>query len=989
MASDDGEALPILLRAFSEEMPADLSKVGKSRRKGSGRRVPEIGPADMHLIFDTETTTDAAMRCRLGFYQLHNEGGLIEEGLFHDPRKAFAGDDDTIRAYAAARGMNAPIAIEAFRRLLLKVIRAGGQIVGFNLPFDLSRIAIGSAPARTSPWNRKMQGGFTLALSDSAYDPRIQIRHLNPRLSLMGCTAPNEGATRSTRKRGDDIPPDRGAFIDVRTLASALLSGGFSLERLCRRLNVPTQKAGTSEHGKPLAFDYLDYARADVRSTWECYCALRDRYAGFGLSAPLHSILSEAGLGKAMLAGMGIKAKGPSDPASIARSLHSYFGGRTEVRIRRKVTRVVQTDFMSMYPTVCVLMGLWRFVIADRIIERDATEEVRALLASATPEGWREQSAWRNLTTLVRVKCVRDMFPVRSYYQGERHASIGLNPLSCKTPLWLTLADCLAAKFQSGKTPEILEAVAFEPGPPQTGLKPISLLGRMTIDPYVRDPFRELVVMREKGRLRAASASDAERAAIEEFRQLLKILVNSASYGIFVQLNVNDEERKVWRFVHVHGETPFAAKIDKSEEPGPYFHPLLATLITGAARLMLALAQCRADAEGLCWAFCDTDSIALAMPEGMEDGEFLDQAERVSDWFKLLNPYGFDASILKVESINFRPGTNERQPLYCYAIASKRYALFNIDKDGWPVIRKASAHGLGHLAAPYDDDDGAPSFPPPIEGLMADKDRLARWQYDVWYAILAHEMSGASGRVRFDYHPALRRPAMSRCNATSPAMLRWFDSFNDGLDYDDRIKPFGPLYMLHAKRRMFDHTGIESLTGANPEAIHPIAPFHPDRDMAVSLAFDRISGEPVAADRLQTYADALFNYPYRPESKFANGEAFQRGLTVPHHVAASEIHYIGKEADRWEEDFLIGLGFDPMTYFGRDPNDAAQLYTEIRAAVRIHGQKPVADAMGLARGTVARICDGKSVRTKVPHKRIRQGLRRLMAECVSTLKNSK
>ena len=47
--------------------------------------------------------------------------------------------------------------------------------------------------------------------------------------------------------------------------------------------------------------------------------------------------------------------------------------------------------------------------------------------------------------------------------------------------------------------------------------------------------------------------------------------------------------------------------------------------------------------------------------------------------------------------------TDEIEPLYCLAISAKRYVLFNIGPDGRPIIRKASAHGLGHLNPPYDE----------------------------------------------------------------------------------------------------------------------------------------------------------------------------------------------------------------------------------------------------------------------------------------------
>jgi hypothetical protein len=52
------------------------------------------------------------------------------------------------------------------------------------------------------------------------------------------------------------------------------------------------------------------------------------------------------------------------------------------------------------------------------------------------------------------------------------------------------------------------------------------------------------------------------------------------------------------------------------ENPGDFFHPLLGTLITGAARLMLAITERLLIDEGLDWVFCDTDSMAFAVPTG-------------------------------------------------------------------------------------------------------------------------------------------------------------------------------------------------------------------------------------------------------------------------------------------------------------------------------------------------------------------------------------
>ena len=41
-------------------------------------------------------------------------------------------------------------------------------------------------------------------------------------------------------------------------------------------------------------------------------------------------------------------------------AMTAYYGGRAECRIRRVPVPVVSCDFLSMYPTVNTLMGLWQ-----------------------------------------------------------------------------------------------------------------------------------------------------------------------------------------------------------------------------------------------------------------------------------------------------------------------------------------------------------------------------------------------------------------------------------------------------------------------------------------------------------------------------------------------------------------------------------------------------------------------------------------------------
>ena len=206
---------------------------------------------------------------------------------------------------------------------------------------------------------------------------------------------------------------------------------------------------------------------------------------------------------------------------------------------------VLHTDFISNYAMVCALQNLWRFVIGQGFTKRLATAEIQAFVDQATPEIFQRQEAWPRLTAIVRVQPAYDLLPVRAPYNGERNATIGLNFLTYKGRLYVTLADCLVAKFLSGKAPTIEEAIVFEPGPPQSGLRPVSICGRRTLDPYKEDPYRALVRMRDHENKNKAGRSEAEQAEIEEVRQALKITVLSMAYGIFVQQNVTPVPRGV------------------------------------------------------------------------------------------------------------------------------------------------------------------------------------------------------------------------------------------------------------------------------------------------------------------------------------------------------------------------------------------------------------------------------------------------------------
>jgi hypothetical protein len=83
-----------------------------------------------------------------------------------------------------------------------------------------------------------------------------------------------------------------------------------------------------------------------------------------------------------------------------------------------------------------------------------------------------------------------------------------------------------------------------------------------------------------------------------------------------------------------------------------------------------------------------------------------------------------------------------------------------------------------------------------------------------------------------------------------------------------------------------------------------------DPGKAVSSCFDRQSGEPVPAEQLKSYEEyeeALAQYYLHPEAKFHNGDYWDHGATRRRHILALATEYIGKEANRWEEQLHLRL----------------------------------------------------------------------------------
>lgn len=923
------ERWPVAIRAYAvpDAMPSGLTK--RKHAKSAA-----LEPSYFTLIFDCETFADATQSLRFGTYQIREAGALVESGLFYSPEDLSASEQALLRDYAAENALELLTQTEFINDVFFAIgYDRRAAIVGFNLPFDIARIAIGADSARG-----QMKGGFTFRLSPDDRRPKVQIKHLSAKAAFIQFAAPAKASTnRSKVMLGKREPIQRGHFVDCKTLANALMAKSFSLKTLCAALGVENAKQDYEDFAAPIGAQFIDYAVRDTQATWECYRALIARFDNLGLDgARPEKIYSEASLGKACLKTMGIKpwreCQPDFDPTMIGNIMSSYYGGRSEIGIRRTERQVMLTDFLSMYPTVGTLMNLWRFVIATGIETANATEDARAILATASLSDLQSPAFWPGLAMLVRVSPEADIFPVRAHYADAVQATIGSNFYTNKDGQWFTLADCLASKLRTGKALEVVEAIRFSPLRKQRGLRAFEINGEAeyAIDPAKDDFYKRLIELRQATKDRRKGATGAQREALDTHQNSLKIMANATCYGIFVEMNVEDALANAFAEVHAGNEDSFTVIASKVEKPGSYFHPLLATLTTGAARLMLAITERLATDRGLDWAFCDTDSFALAKPEAMPGAEFVEHVASIIEWFGELNPYAFQGSILKSEDVNFALSDGTRpEPLFCFAVSAKRYALYNWGSDGRPIIRKASAHGLGHLRAPYDGSNPAPSMPKPQIDLA--KAGLALWQHDLWVRIIEAGTGDKPHMVDLSYHPALQLPAISRYTATSPDMLRWFKVFNAGKPYNEQVKPFGFLTALMAdnidcEARIVD-PGAPRQGSSAP--IKPIAPYERDPAKAALIAFDRNTGLPVPVGKLKTFAQAIRQYHLQPENKFLNGNYLDSGRTQRRHVMPSCVAHIGKEANDLERQATVGFDPEAQPTYGHTPQDIAKLQAEV------------------------------------------------------------
>lgn len=602
--------------------------------------------------------------------------------------------------------------------------------------------------------------------------------------------------------------------------------------------------------------------------------------------------------------------------AYIGYAQGAFFGGRTSVHIRKVICPVVYTDFLSMYLTVNSLMSLWRFVIASgvRVIEhcKEAAEE---FLQGLTPEALFDPATWPRMTGFVKIIPNGDILPIRSKYSAVTNDwQIGINHLYAKPEdaLWYSIPDVVFSVLKTGRIPEIVDAFLIEPCGVLPNLTPTKLRGTVDVDPTRDDFFRVII----EERLRLSSRGDGSEIETKRLQKALKVLANATSYGIYAQMDRQEDVEKVEVTCHGIDPEPFACKIAHPDMPGEFCFPPLASLITGGARLMLGLLEYCVSELGGTYVMEDTDSMAVVATEHgglvtcwggpfeMEDGSTAvkalswQQMNAIAERFRKLSPYqDTSRSILKIERDNYDPVTGKQRQLYCLAVSAKRYALFLHDEDGNPVLLQKgvnnhedrwSEHGLGHLRNPTN---------------LESEDR--DWIRQAWLSIIRTSLGLRTEPLGFEHLPAVGRVAI-----TSPKVMRSLAKLNVGKKYGARLKPFNFLLSCHVKR--FGHP-----LGIDPEKFHLVAPYEPNSERWAEMTWiDQHTGQTYQIStegfhgsrgvaRVKTYGDVLREYQFHPGTKSADAQGKPSGrqtlgLLQRRHIRVRQIIYIGKESNKLE-----------------------------------------------------------------------------------------
>ena len=171
----------------------------------------------------------------------------------------------------------------------------GALVVGFNLPFDLARLALDWVRGGKDEWSLTMSQ-YPNGVENRNY-PHVTIQPIDSKKAFIKLVNP--------WKPGEWKNNSAAHFLDLRTLAWALFNQSFSLRTLCKELNTEHQKLDHEPTGE-VTPDEIEYARQDGRCTEDALNELKREFDLHPIGLRPYNAYSPASVAKSYLDQMGI-----------------------------------------------------------------------------------------------------------------------------------------------------------------------------------------------------------------------------------------------------------------------------------------------------------------------------------------------------------------------------------------------------------------------------------------------------------------------------------------------------------------------------------------------------------------------------------------------------------------------------------------------------------------------------------------------------------
>ena len=924
----------LFLRAIA--VPIENNGNKKKKTLNTDRKEAQAGNEprwpDSILAFDTESRIAIGQSLTFGVWRRCNLVGqnyeVIEEGIFCADDLP-AKEIKALKTYmetAVSDVLSFPPRFPLYSRaqFMKKVFwpalkKAGSMMVGFNLGYDLTRIAL--------DWKRGNKGEWSLIMAqyadgnENSNYPRILITPIDSKKQIMKLWIPWKENQHEWKDAGTRIH-----FLDLRTVLWGLYNRSHSLRSACDNKSGPfkgqnlPQKDEHDPSGE-ITPDEIEHCRQDVRCTVALLNACKhefDNHADLDLKP--WNLYSPASIAKAYLKAMGIvrpELKFSVPNKRLAPWMQSYFGGRSECRIRHEVVPVVPVDFTSEYPSCCANLGLFRLLTAERLEFIDDTGNVKTFLASVTRDKCFHREIWRELNFVAQVIPDGDVLPIRTVYGGVSH-NIGNNYLHPNPfhpqPVYIAGPDLVAAIIQHpDRIPKILRAFRIVPRGKQSGMRAVQLRGKVLIDPNDDsvDLFTKVIEERKRNK------DDADLS------YWLKILANSI-YGFFVEL-IGEHFDKAKNVLVFSGDEDFSDVSRVIERRGKWFAPYLATLITSAGRLLLAMLETEVSQAGGTYLYCDTDSLAIVASKAGgslrvpgSDGKRIltwNEVDRILAKFQVLNPYDSNAvpELLNLTDDNYAcrcshdlksehdeygacilPGCGckskkkVRRQLWGLGIAAKRYTLFEMVFDSHEKLTgirivNPKAHGIGFLYPPKQDPKNW-------------KHDAPIWVYEMWNYIVRGFLGLKRAQPDWASLPQMMRFSVSTWNvlkmlemwkSARPHNFMFMVMTSEGYSFDfdfDNKPDRKPMVIVPFSNKPSEWRSLEGLDIHNKDS----------RGRFRRYRMNDPDFHPL------TYAHMIEEYVRHPEAKSLGPDGRSctpetRGLLKRSHITAGHIRYIDKE----------------------------------------------------------------------------------------------